>query len=66
MTNPDKSAAPRWGIECLRPDGWWEAGRGWSSPAKAVADGAAQLPKHVKWRVVPETELTVRDREAEA
>lgn len=39
-------------IQYLRPDGWWEAGRGWTDLAKANRDAAEQLPENCKWRVV--------------
>ena len=45
-----------WAIVYLRPDGWWEAGRGWRTREAAWTDAKEQLPG-VKWRVVRITEL---------
>lgn len=39
-------------VQYLRPDGWWEAGRGWSNEDSAKRDAADQLPHNVRWRVV--------------
>lgn len=40
-------------IEYLRPDGWERAGDGyWMDREAAEEDARAQLPRHVKWRVV--------------
>ena len=36
----------------LRPDGWWEAGRGWQDRRDAEEDARKQLPENVEWRVV--------------
>lgn len=37
----------------LRPDGWWECGRGWADRAAAARDAEAQLAASVRWKVVP-------------
>lgn len=39
-------------IEYLRPDGWWEAGRGWDSRADAEGDGGDHNWEGTTWRVV--------------
>lgn len=39
-------------VEWLRPDGWVEAGRGWTNREDAESDAREQLPDHVLWRVV--------------
>lgn len=39
-------------IQYLRPDGWWEAGRGWTDKYAAERDASEQMEENVKWRVV--------------
>lgn len=52
-TNDETSdSALEYCVEWSRPDGWWEAGRGWNDPEQAARDAADQLAKHVSWRVV--------------
>jgi hypothetical protein len=51
-TNDEASGDREYCVEWLRPDGWWEAGRGWDDPEQAARDAADQLAEHVSWRVV--------------
>lgn len=39
-------------VHYLRPDGWWEAGRGWGTAEDALRDAIGQLPASVERRVV--------------
>jgi hypothetical protein len=44
-------------VEYLRPDGWWEAGRGWTDKAQAERDALEQIDKPADMiRVVPAPE----------
>lgn len=37
----------------LRPDGWWEAGKGWATLGDAVADGSDHDWRGRAWGVAP-------------
>jgi hypothetical protein len=44
--------ATTWAIHYMRPDGWWEAGRGWDNAMDAEEAARTQLPAGCKWRVM--------------
>lgn len=41
-----------WALVYLRPDGWWEAGRGWDLLADARNDGESHDWKGSSWGIV--------------
>jgi hypothetical protein len=41
-----------WGLVYLRPDGWWEAGRGWDTLHDARVSGEEHDWKGTDWGVV--------------
>ena len=45
-------ADPTWALVYLRPDGWWEAGRGWLTMHDAVKDGKTHDWKGTDWGVI--------------
>lgn len=40
-------------IVYLRPDGWWEAGKGWTEHDDAIADGQEHDWRGRAWGVAP-------------
>lgn len=54
-------SAERLSLVHLRPDGWHEAGTGWTTYSAAAADGKAHNWGPSEWAIVPAEEIVVNE-----